>query len=144
MTDQEFMNFAAVSGMFEITTSNMANQKATTQQVRDYAAMMINDHTTQDNELNTLATQKNITLTKALTPEKQTIVTRLNALSGTAFEKDYMNAQVQSHEETVNNFEKASREAKDADVKAFAAKYLPALRMHLEGARSIKATTDAL
>jgi putative membrane protein len=144
MTDQEFMNFAAVSGLFEIRSSEMAIQKATTAQVADFANQMVADHTAQDQELKTLATRKNITLPGALTEEKQAIINRLNGLNGTAFEKEYMNAQVQSHEETVANFEKASNEARDADIKAFAAKYLPALRMHLEEARATRTVTNAL
>jgi putative membrane protein len=144
MTDAEFMNFAAVSGLFEIQSSQLAPERASTPQVVDYALHMINDHTTQDQELKALASQKNIALPTALTPEKQTIVARLGTLNGANFDKEYMNAQVQSHEETVANFEKASMDARDADIKAFAAKYLPALRMHLEEARGIKTTTDAL
>jgi putative membrane protein len=144
MTDQEFMNFAAVSGLFEIQSSQLATQRATTPDVVDFANHMLTDHSTQDQELKALAAQKNIALPATLTQDKQTIVNRLNGLSGTAFEKDYMNAQVQSHEETVANFEKASNEAKDADIKAFAAKYLPALRMHLEEARATRAITEAL
>jgi putative membrane protein len=144
MTDAQFMQFAAVSGKFEIQSSELATQKGNTQQVIDFANHMISDHTMQDQELRSLSAQKNITLPSNLTPEKQAIVTQLNALNGAAFEKQYMSEQIKSHEETVENFEMASKSAKDADVKAFAAKYLPALRMHLDHAKTVKTVTDAL
>jgi putative membrane protein len=144
MTDAQFMQFAAVSGLFEIQSSELATQKGSTQQLIDFANHMITDHMMQDQELKSLAAQKNITLPATLTPEKQAIVTKLNGLGGAAFEKEYMNEQIKSHEETVKNFEMASTSARDADVKTFASKYLPALRMHLDHARSVKTVTDAL
>jgi putative membrane protein len=49
---------------------------------------------------------------------------------------------VSAHEITVKLFQKAARGAGDADVKAFAAKALPALEHHLQMARDLKATVD--
>ncbi len=45
---------------------------------------------------------------------------------------------VDDHEEDVENFEKASQNAKDAELKAFATKTLAVLKQHLEMAKSIK------
>jgi putative membrane protein len=44
---------------------------------------------------------------------------------------------VKSHENSIDLFEKALNDAKDADVRAFADKTLPALRMHLDSARAL-------
>lgn len=144
MTDTQFMQFAAQSGLFEIQSSQLATQKSTTTEVIGFAQEMINDHTIQSKELDSLAAVKNVTLNKTLAADKQAIVNRLNGLTGSAFDKDYMNEQVKSHDETIQNFEKAASSAKDADVKAFANKYLPALRMHRQNATQVKGITDAL
>lgn len=144
MTDTQFMQFAAQSGLFEIQSSQLAVQKSTTTEVISYAQQMINDHTVQSKELDSLAAVKNVTLNKTLSAEKQAIVNRLNGLTGSAFDKDYINEQVKSHDETIQNFEKAASGAKDVDVKNFANKYLPALRMHRQHAGQVKGVTDAL
>jgi putative membrane protein len=144
MTDTEFMQFAAQSGLFEIQSSQLASQKSTTTEVIAFAQQMVADHTVQSQELDSLAAVKNISLSKTLPAAKQAIVNRLNGENGATFDKDYINEQIASHDETIINFEKAASGAKDADVKAFANKYLPALRMHRQHAATVKAVTDAL
>jgi putative membrane protein len=144
MTDTEFMQFAAQSGVFELQSSQLASQKSTTVDVIDFAQEMITDHSVQAKELDSLAAVKNISLTKTLPAAKQAIVNRLNGETGSTFDKDYINEQIAAHDETINNFEQAASGAKDADVKAFANKYLPALRMHREHSATVKTVTDAL
>lgn len=50
---------------------------------------------------------------------------------------------VQAHADTVELFERASREAQDAEVKAFDTQLLPRLRDPLQAARRLKATVEA-
>jgi putative membrane protein len=49
---------------------------------------------------------------------------------------------VSAHEDALRLFQKAARDAKDPDVKAFAAKALPTLAHHLQMAHDLKATVD--
>lgn len=144
MTDSQFMQFAAQSGLFEIQSSDLATKKSTTTEVVNFAQQMIADHTVQSEELKALAAAKNVALPTALPAEKQVIINRLNGETGSTFDKDYTNEQVNAHNETIANFEQAVSNAKDADVKAFANKYLPALRMHRDHATQVKTVTDAL
>ncbi len=57
---------------------------------------------------------------------------KLSKLSGADFDKEYVAAMVADHEKDVAAFENVSKTAADADVKAFATKTLPTLKMHLE------------
>lgn len=66
---------------------------------------------------------------------------RLGKLSGNDFDKAYMKHMVDDHKKDVSEFEKASRSAKDPEVKAFAAKTLPTLKAHLQQAQT---TYDAV
>jgi putative membrane protein len=63
---------------------------------------------------------------------------KLSGLTGDAFDREYINMMVKDHEKDVKEFEKASTKAKDADVRAFAAKTLPTLREHLQQVRDIQ------
>jgi putative membrane protein len=65
----------------------------------------------------------------------------LSKKSGKEFDRAYMKMMVDDHQEDIKAFEKSSNDAKDADIKAFASKTLPTLRMHLDSA---KAVNDAL
>jgi putative membrane protein len=63
---------------------------------------------------------------------------KLSGLSGDAFDREYVNMMVKDHEKDVKEFEKASTNAKDSDVRAFATKTLPTLREHLQQVRDIQ------
>jgi len=65
----------------------------------------------------------------------------LDGKVGADFDKAFASAAVSDHKKAVKAFEKAANEAKDADVKAFAAKTLPALKEHLSMAEALQKKT---
>ena len=69
---------------------------------------------------------------------------KMMSLRGAEFDRAYMRHQVKDHEEDVAEFNKESKSAQDADVKACAAKMLPTLKEHLEMARKVAAKTNSL
>ncbi|MBX0332907.1 DUF4142 domain-containing protein [Pontibacter sp. HSC-14F20] len=144
LTSQEFVQRAAASDMFEIQTGNMALQKSTMQEVRDFAQEIVTDHTASSQELMTLAQQKNLQVPTTLPQEKQAIVTRLDGKTDTPFDKDFADVQEDAHEEAVELYEQAVEDLEDTELRAFAQKILPKLRMHLEHARELDDMTDAL
>lgn len=138
MTSAQFVQQAAMNDMFEIETGNMATQKGTMQDVRDFGAMLESDHTTSSTELMTLASQKNITPPTALTGPMQQRRETLNNLQGEEFDLQFAEMQVVSHQEAVNLYETAEDELNDADLRAFAQRTLPVLRMHLQHATDLR------
>jgi len=144
LTEQEFVTRAAASNLFEITSSEMAMNNASTDTVMSFAAQMIADHTQASNELKAIADRKNLTVPTTLPQEKQQTVDSLSTQMGIPFDKDYMDAQVRAHIESVTLFEVASEDLDDAELRQFAAKTLPILRMHLEMAEGIEDMTDDL
>jgi putative membrane protein len=63
---------------------------------------------------------------------------RLSKLSGDAFDREFIEMQVKAHEKDVKEFKKVSMNAKDPDVRDFAANTLPTLDAHLTMARHIQ------
>lgn len=139
--DSEFAVEAASGGMMEVQLSELAQQKASSQRVKDFGAMMVRDHTKANDELKSLAGMKNITLPPAPGEDHMEHIKKLTAKSGKEFDRDYMKMMVDDHQEDVDKFEKCSTDGKDADLKAFASKTLPVLRAHLDSAKAIN---DAL
>lgn len=58
--------------------------------------------------------------------------------TGAAFDKGFIDAQVNDHQEHIAMFEKQSSGGSDAQLKAFAAKQLPILRAHLKQAQDLQ------
>lgn len=127
-----FMTEAAKGGMAEVELSRLATTKSQNAEVKKYANQMIQDHTNANAELKQLAGKKTVTLPTALDAEHQAIKDKLSGLSGAAFDKEYVNAMVADHEKSVALFQSQANGGTDADAKAFAAKTLPKLQMHLE------------
>lgn len=135
--DSEFAVKAANGGMFEVELGRLAQEKAQSQQVKDFGAHMVKDHSKANDELKAVASSKNITLPATLGDDAQKKVNDLSKLSGAEFDKEYVKLMVDDHKEDVDDFEEAAKDAKDADVKAFAAKTLPTLKEHLAKIQAI-------
>jgi putative membrane protein len=143
--DQKFLRIAAESGMFEIEASKVAVQKGQSQEVKDFAQMMITDHTKVAGELKALAAAKGFTLPTELPRGMRKDIEDLNKKTGHDFDDDYSDdIAVDAHEDAVDAFKDAADDAKDADVKAFAAKTLPSLQAHLEKGRALEKAVDAM
>jgi putative membrane protein len=139
--DANFAVEAANGGMAEVELAKLAENKSTNPKVKEFASMMIKDHTMANEELMALAKTKNITLPTTVGADQQTVMADLQKKSGADFDKGYVDAMVKDHDKDVTLFEKASTDAKDAELKAFATKTLPVLKMHQQ---SIKAIQDNL
>jgi putative membrane protein len=139
--DVRFMNKAAQSGQLEIQASTLAEKSASSPDVKSFAATMVTDHTQAGEALKALAASKGVTLPAGLTAAQQSQLAGLGKLQGAQFDKTYSREiGVAAHKEAVSLFKKASRNAKDQDVKAFAAKTLPTLQGHLKMAKAMRQT----
>lgn len=136
--DAKFVTEAANGGMAEVELGQLAQQKAQHADVKAFGEMMIKDHSKANDELKALAQAKNITLPATLGEEPQKVKDELSKKSGAEFDKAYIDDMVKDHEKDIKLFEDASKNLKDADLKAFADKTLPTLRTHLEHCKSIK------
>jgi len=65
-------------------------------------------------------------------------IEKLNNLSGSSFDKAYIKMMVADHQNAISLFEKASQST-DAQVKAYAKKYLPVLKKHLKHVNALAA-----
>jgi putative membrane protein len=139
--DSKFAVEAASGGMMEVQLGELAQQKALSQQVKDFGQKMVTDHSKANDELKALAARKNITLPPAPGDDHMDHIKKLSDKSGKEFDKDYIDLMVKDHKNDIDKFEKCSKDAKDADLKAFAEKSLPVLREHHEAAKKIQ---DAL
>ena len=136
--DTDFMTRAAQGGMAEVELGKLASTKAQSAEVKKFAQMMVNDHSKANEELKALAAKKNFSMPTRLDEKHQSLLDKLNGLSGAEFDKAYVEAMVDDHEEDVELFKDETEDGKDAEVKAFAAKTLPTLQTHLETIKGIQ------
>lgn len=128
--DSTFVMKAAMGGMMEVESSNVALQNAENERVKAFATMMVADHTKANNELKNLAAQHGITLPTALPPDKQKHIDDMRKMQGKAFDKHYVSMMLNDHRKDISEFDKQSKSGADADLKAWAGQTLPTLQMH--------------
>jgi putative membrane protein len=128
--DAEFIQKAAIGGLFEVESSELAVLQATTPFVRDFAQMMVVDHGDSNRQLETIAREKGGQMPKELDAEHQQRLNTLRDQKGIDFDRQYRDMQVTAHKDAIALFERASTSCEDRDLKAFATKLLPALREH--------------
>lgn len=140
---EDFITDAAAGAMMEVRLGELAKTNAASKAVKDFAAMMVSDHSKASEELKSIAAKNNVTIPATLPDKSQKHIDDLSKKSGSEFDKDYISLMVDDHEDDIKMFERcAKKEDEKADVKAFAAKSLPTLYKHLEAAKKIKDAQD--
>jgi putative membrane protein len=134
--DKTFATEAADGGLAEVQLGQLALQKASSPQVKEFAQRMVTDHTQANQELMQLATSENLTLPTQLDAKHKTEMDRLSTMSGSAFDTAYMQHMVQDHKTTMAEFQKQAQNGSDPALKSFAQKYLPIIQQHLQMAEA--------
>ena len=142
--DEAFLKQAAENGHADVEGSKLAERKATNDKVKAFAKQMIDDHTKAGSELNALASSKGVQVPSEPSTAQKGRLKKLEAADGSQFDQRFADdLGVKAHEDTVKLFQKAAKDAKDADVKAWASKTLPTLEQHLQQARELKTAVSA-
>jgi putative membrane protein len=135
----QFMKKAATGGMAEVDLGKLAAERGSSPAVKHFGEHMVSDHTKANEDLETVAAKKNVTLPTQLDPKEAAMRDKLAKESGKDFDRAYMKAMVSDHKVDVLEFERASKSS-DPDVKQFAVRTLPTLKEHLKEAKSVEAS----
>ena len=135
--DRNFIMDAAMGGMMEVELGRVAAQQGMSDAVKQFGQRMVDDHSKANSELMSLASSKGITLPTELDAKHREHVTKMSAMSGADFDREYGKMMLSDHRKDVSEFEKESTRGTDADLKAFATKTLPTLQEHLRLAEAL-------
>lgn len=137
-TDTAFANKAAISGMAEVALGKMAAEKGVSADVKNFGNMMVKDHSMANEELMSIAKNKNIMLPTGLDAEHQAKSDSLSKLSGKAFDEGYIKVMKEGHQKTLAIMNQEATGGQDSELKAFAAKTAPVVKHHLDELQNIK------
>jgi putative membrane protein len=135
--DRDFAQKAASGGLAEVQAAQLAEQRATSPQIKQFAQRMVTDHTAANTQLQQIAKQADIDLPSQPSGKDATEEQKLRGLNGTAFDQAYAQGQLRDHQETVELFKKEASSGEDPALKAFAQKTLPILQQHLQMAEAL-------
>ena len=167
-SDQKFVNELLADGTAEVELARLANERAASPDVKQFAQMMIDDHTNAGKLLTQVATTYGIPARPPIDDKHKDLMDKLSKLRGADFDREYMNAMVDDHESAVkdvrsrvdedrsltdrltgkNPEDRASVKPEPSDDKVkiaineWAANTLPTIEHHLDRAKEIKDHLD--
>ena len=123
--DKAFIKDAAKGGMMEVAMGRVAEKNASDNEVKNFGARMVKDHSKANENLKVIAKEENV----EWPAEKEA--------GKWKSDKDYMDAMVKDHEKDLAAFEKEAKDGSDPKVKSFADKTAKTVREHLQMAKEI-------
>jgi len=97
-----FISTAAASDLFEIESAKIAIDKAQSTDVRDFAQMMVTDHTKTTEGLKAAAAKASLTVPPpALTADQQQMIDALKSASTDQFDATYLQQQLPAHQQAL-------------------------------------------
>jgi putative membrane protein len=139
MGDDKFVRDATESSLAEIELGQLAQQKASSADVKAFGQRMVADHTQANSQLAPIASQKGVNLPTQPSAMHRAAANKLSKLSGADFDRAFMDQMVMDHQKVVAEFQRVAKGAKDPDVKSFASANLPEMQEHLQMAQQLDA-----
>jgi putative membrane protein len=115
----------------EIAIGQIAQGKASTDEVREYANQLVKDRASADQQVIAMAKKKNVHLGDK-TSKQGSEHAKLNALSGPSFDKYFLQRTAADHDQLVRSLRKEREDASDDDIEALIDKILPVLEQDKE------------
>ena len=138
-----FVKVVSSSNEFEIQSSELAEEKGQSDQVKELAAQIIADHTKAAEDLAAALEEAGAEAPPdppVLSPKHEAMIALLEGAEGEEFEMLYIDMQAMAHMEAVSLFRTFADGGDSEPVQAFAAETLPTLVMHLDHVKEIVAS----
>lgn len=136
--DSVFVMEAAIGGLMEVESGNLAQQNAENARVKNFGSMMVTDHKKANDELKSYASGRGIILPVMLPQDLQNHLEAMKKMKGKSFDHQYIEMMVEDHQKTIDKFERQANSGGDAQLKSWAAATLPVLKKHFDSIQAIK------
>lgn len=135
---ENFVKKAAYSNLYEIQLGDSASKKASSQQVREYAKLLVNDHSDALQKLKLAVGDLGIKLPDTLDKKYTAIISNLSKKDSTSFDKEYIKQMIKDHKNDISEFKMAEKHLPPGALKTWVTTTLPVLRQHLTKAEEIE------
>ncbi len=136
--EEAFIKSAGAGNSAEIQMAETALKKSQNPDVKEFAQMMVNDHTTANDDLSQVAKAHNLSFPPAAPAKEVAMDTTMTALTGATFDKTYIKHMVAGHTKVLSEYKKAAGEVKDPALAAYVTKVTPTVEAHLKAAQDLE------
>ena len=137
-TDSKFVMEAAESGQMEVELGQLAQQKASSDAVKQFGQRMANRPRQGGTGAGPAGREQGRGASEAALPQDADGEGPAAKAPGSAFDREYVKMMVKDHEEDVAAFKRESQQAQDPDLRAWVTKTVPTLEDHLKSIKQIE------
>jgi putative membrane protein len=134
----QFLSDTIQTNNAEIKFGQAAQSMGSTQAVRDYGKMLVDDHTRANGQASEIAHAMDVVVPAGIKPDDMAEYNKVTSMKGGGFDKDFAAAMVKAHQKAVDAFRQEVDSGDPAQVTDFARQTLPTLEKHLETAKSLQ------
>jgi putative membrane protein len=117
MADKSFVHDALEGGMAEVQLGQLALQKSSNDDVKQFAQKMIDDHTKLGDEMKQVAVQMKVKVPDSPSKKDKSAIAKLQALNGDDFDKAYIKDMVKDHQQDLKDFKQEAQNTQSPDLK---------------------------
>jgi putative membrane protein len=103
-----FVNQMTIANLAEVQLGKLASERASNADVKSYGQMMVKDHSEANQDLAQVAAQLKVKPTTELDQKHKDLAAKLSKLQGAEFDREYISAMVQGHQEVAGQLEARS------------------------------------
>ena len=133
-----FASAVAASDLYEIESGKLAEEKATSAEIKSFAEKLQADHMKSTADLKAAASQSNVAVSPALDAEKQAMLDQLKAASGAEFDRMFIEQQKTAHQKALSLLQNYQTAGDNGALKGFASKVTPVVQAHLDHLNGMK------
>ncbi len=137
MQDKMFLKKATQGSNFEIKTAQLALQKSQSQDVKQFAQQMIDDHTKLNDQMKPVAQEAGVTPPTGISKKDQAIYDKLQGMNGDAFDKAYIQAMLKDHNTDLKEFKQEASNGQLQSEKSAAGQGADVVQNHLQHAQQL-------
>jgi putative membrane protein len=142
--DRMFVKKALEGGMAEVQLGQLALQKSSSDDVKQFAQKMVDDHTKMGDQMKPVAQQIGVKVPDGPSKKDQAIMAKLQGLNGDAFDKAYMKDMVKDHKADLSEFKNEAQNGSSPAVKDAANQGAQVISQHLQMAQQIAQKDGAM
>ena len=134
----QFLTEAMKGDNSEVRVGKLAQDKGSSQGVKDFGKMLADDHGKHKDQVAQVATALNVPATDETKAEADAVYGKLQGLSGAEFDKEFVSAMIDDHKKDIEAYQQEAGSGDATQVTDLAKQTLPTLKKHMQTAQSLQ------
>ncbi len=139
---KDFIAKAAKGNMGEILLGEMAVQRSSSEEVRQFGKQLATDHQQANRRLVPIAAANDVPWPPEMKESDQQVTNKLRDLSGKSFDEKIVQEAIKDHEKDIKTYQEMAAKVEDEQLRQYIQMTLPVLEKHLEQARALAESSN--